>query len=116
MNYACLVLIPTQPASYFVSLVTDGVFAMFFLANMDHQWFFHDFYGFHVESNEVFPSQFSGEDSNSTTSMSGFSSRKVRDFALTLVPPVLVAIWESWIYILLGVVTRQFLDPWSLIA
>ncbi len=65
-------------------------------------------------------SQFSGEESNSpTTSMLGFSSTKLRDFALTLVPPVLVAIWESWIYgwKLDGqggqMVTRLFLDPWS---
>jgi len=56
------------------------------------------FVGFVVALTDFFADFLGGEDSNSTTSISGFSSTKVRDFALTLVPPVLVAIWDPSLF------------------
>lgn len=54
------------------------------------------FVGFVVALTDFFADFLGGEDSSSTGP--GFSLAKLRDFALTLVPPVLVAVWDPSLF------------------
>lgn len=54
------------------------------------------FVGFVVALTDFFADFLGGEDSSSTGP--GFSLPKLRDFALTLVPPVLVALWDPSLF------------------